>query len=612
MIIENLSVKNKFIHFENQKMELNHIGIYIIRGKNGVGKSSIIRQIVFDKNNVIFNTEEQKNAYYHNRGGLIAYVPQNIAAPNNMTVLEYVKKENKNIINDDVRIWLDRFHMQDISFKMLIKKLSGGERTKLCIISAILKNTPYIFMDEPTNNLDNGSVNTLKSVIYDLGKKKTVVIISHDERMTFKSAHNILVQDNKIVCQNAGKKNDLLPQEIKEKHRFFLSGRIKSGVMDYIAYFVCILCIAGLAFFNHLEYSINYCKDTLPTPGNILIYQTDYVYGELNEMYVRSQNFVVDDYYSMIQYNDIYEIANLSGINNIFILDECKYDQIMENIDGLEQITLVSVPEIIYENYLNQTGLWELFTLKKGKYPRDGENEIVMSEGMIKKLYNVDDVNDFVGQMINYEGIEYKLVGITPFDIAWVSYSVNDNLLFYSYSENSYDNFVKLQIKGKELSEYSYVAEVDCAVLLVENKSERDVLNYLMKNYSANNYDSYIYSKNWIKEYNKGFYLKLLIIDLGVVILLCTIVSFFIKSTIDEDILRIKDYINYYLENKRIIQAYLINRIIKIVFVILAEVVCVSAVMNVCSSECLFLLLDGGIIVLVWCINAVFKIRKAF
>lgn len=612
MIIENLSVKNKFIHFENQKIELNHIGIYIVRGKNGVGKSSIIRQIVFDKNNIVFNTEEQKNAYYHNRGGLIAYVPQNMLCPNNMTVLEYVKKENKNIIDDNVRIWLDRFHMQDISFKMLIKRLSGGERTKLCIISAILKDTPYIFMDEPTNNLDDGSVNTLIKVIDDLGSKKTVVIVSHDERMIFESAHNIWIQYNKIVCQNGGKRNDLSPQKIKEEHSFFLRGRIKSGVIDYIAYFISILCIAGLAFFNHLEYSTNYCKDTLPIPGNILVYQADYVYGELNAIYVRSQDFVVDDDYSMIQYSDIYEIANLSGVNNIFILDENKYNQIMENIDGSEQISLVSVPEKICENYLNQTGLWELFTLKTGRYPRDGKNEIVISESMIKKLYNVEDAGSFVDHMINYEGKEYKLVGVSPLDIAWISYSLNDNLLFYLYDENSYDDFVKTQIKGKELSEYSYITEVDCAVLLVENKSEKDVLNYLMKNYSANNYDSYIYSENWINEYNKGFYLKLLIINLGVVILLCIIISFFIKNTIDEDILRIKDYINYYLENKRITKSYLINRIIKIVFVMLTGVVCVSAVMNVCSSECLFLLLDGSIIVLVWCINAIFKIRRAF
>lgn len=68
MIIENLSIKNKFIHLKKQKIELNHIGIYIVRGKNGVGKSSLIRQIVFDKNNIVFNTEEQKNAYFHNRG----------------------------------------------------------------------------------------------------------------------------------------------------------------------------------------------------------------------------------------------------------------------------------------------------------------------------------------------------------------------------------------------------------------------------------------------------------------------------------------------------------------------------------------------------------------
>lgn len=465
-------------------------------------------------------------------------------------------------------------------------------------------------MDEPTNNLDNGSVDTLKNIIDDLGSKKTVVVISHDERMVFKSAHNIFIQDNKIFCENDGERNNLLPKEIRGKHRFFFGGRIKSGMMDYLAYFISILCIAGLAFFNYLEYSTNYCKDTLPEPGNILVYQADYVYGELNEMYVRSQDFTVDDDYSMIQYNDIYEIANLSGVNNIYILDECKCNQVMENVENSEQIPFVSVPEIVYKNYLDQTGLWELFTLKAGKYPRDGENEIVMSEDMIKNLYCVEDVDNFIGQMINYEGKEYKLVGISAFNMAWISYSLNDNLLFYLYDEDSYDDFMKAQIQGKELLEYFYVTEVDCAILLVENKSEKNVLNYLMKSFSANNYDSYVYSENWIKEYNKGFYLKLLIINFTSDILLCIIILFLIKNTVNENILKIKDYINYYLENRRITKSYLICYSIKLILIMLAGIACVSVVMNLSSLECFVLLLDGGIIVFAWCINIIVNIKK--
>lgn len=614
MIIKNLSVKNKYIHFENETIELNNIGVYIISGKNGAGKSSIINQIVFDENDINFNTEEQRNAYYNGRGGLIAYVPQNILCPDNMTVLAYVKKENIKIKDDDISMWLERFNMQDITFKTLIKRLSGGERTKLCIISAILKETPYIIMDEPTNNLDNNSVNVLKNAVMELGTKKTVIIISHDERLFFDNAQNILIQNNKILCHNDGKRNELLPQKIERKRSFFLSGRVEGSVMNYAAYFISILCIVGLALFNRLEYNMNYCSDVSPYPGSILVYLVDYVYGELNDVYVKSQNLVVDDYYSMIKYDDISEISQLSGINDIFILDEYKYNEIFENIEKSEKIDLISVPELVYKNYLDQTGLWELFTLELGDYPKDGENEIVMSESMIKKFYYVEDANQLIGEKVNYEGKEYKLVGVSPFDIAWISYSLNDNLLFYLYDENTYDDFVKTQIEIKKSLEYLYLTEVDCVVLSVAQKSEKNVLNFLMKTYSADNYDSYIYSENWIREYNKGFFLKLLIINFIVVVLLGIIISFLIKNTIKEDILRINDYINYYLERKRLIKLYFVNYIFKMVFVILIGIICVSVIINinVCSSEFLFLLLDGSVIALVWWTNVAIRLKRAF
>ena len=60
--------------------------------------------------------------------------------------------------------------------------LSGGEKQKISIARALLKNTPYLILDEPGNNLDSQTLEWL----YDFIKKstKTIVYISHDDNLS--------------------------------------------------------------------------------------------------------------------------------------------------------------------------------------------------------------------------------------------------------------------------------------------------------------------------------------------------------------------------------------------------------------------------------------------
>ena len=60
-------------------------------------------------------------------------------------------------------------------------KLSGGQRQMVWILRAMLRNSSIIILDEPTSALDKKNKEKIVNVIEELGKDKTIIIISHDD-----------------------------------------------------------------------------------------------------------------------------------------------------------------------------------------------------------------------------------------------------------------------------------------------------------------------------------------------------------------------------------------------------------------------------------------------
>ena len=62
--------------------------------------------------------------------------------------------------------------------------LSGGQCQLISLTRAILKDAPIVFLDEPSNNLDNLSVNRLKNILLSwANRNKLVLVITHDKRL---------------------------------------------------------------------------------------------------------------------------------------------------------------------------------------------------------------------------------------------------------------------------------------------------------------------------------------------------------------------------------------------------------------------------------------------
>ena len=99
--------------------------------------------------------------------------------------------------------------------------LSGGEKQRIAIARAIMKDAPIIILDEATANVDPENEKELTEAIENLTKKKTIIMIAHRLK-TVRNADQILVVDKGKIVQK-GRHEELLAEEGIYKN--FITGR---------------------------------------------------------------------------------------------------------------------------------------------------------------------------------------------------------------------------------------------------------------------------------------------------------------------------------------------------------------------------------------------------
>lgn len=102
--------------------------------------------------------------------------------------------------------------------------LSGGEKQRIAIARAIMKDAPIIILDEATANVDPENEKELTLAIENLTREKTIIMIAHRLK-TVRHADQIVVIDKGKIAQ-LGKHDELMQQDGIYKN--FVSGRRKA------------------------------------------------------------------------------------------------------------------------------------------------------------------------------------------------------------------------------------------------------------------------------------------------------------------------------------------------------------------------------------------------
>ena len=210
MVISNLDLKigNKEL-LRNSHMEVYYKERVCLMGKNGVGKTTLIK-------NILNNTHDNIKLGTNIKMG---YIPQEIRFDNeDLTIYEHMRKIFVGS-ESELRSKLNQFYFTADNIDKKVKNLSGGEKVRLKLLELILKNANFLILDEPTNHIDIDTREILEESL--LAYDGTILFISHDRYFINKIATKIVMIENKEMITYNGnydsikkKSNDVLIKEV--------------------------------------------------------------------------------------------------------------------------------------------------------------------------------------------------------------------------------------------------------------------------------------------------------------------------------------------------------------------------------------------------------------
>lgn len=226
-----IEIKNITFRYGNRKPVLNNISFTIPKGKrvalvgaSGSGKSTIAKLLLKyyepESGAITIDGHDINEISNDSLRRAISYVPQNIelfsrSIYDNIRVskmtatLEEVREAAKAAEAHD---FIKRLPMQYHTYlEEAGNGLSGGEKQRIALARAFLKDNNFYILDESTSNLDFVTENIIFDMIYNKFSNKTMLIIAH-RLATIKKCDQIIVMKNGEIIE-CGSHEELLEKK---------------------------------------------------------------------------------------------------------------------------------------------------------------------------------------------------------------------------------------------------------------------------------------------------------------------------------------------------------------------------------------------------------------
>lgn len=206
--------KSEVIALRGLDLTIEDKEVVAIKGPSGCGKTTLLNliggldrptagSIVVDRANIVYFTDPELVKYRRERVGFVFQffnlVPtltakENVQLP--MRLAGKTSEQRKKRTND----LLELVKMHDrASHKP--DELSGGEQQRIAIAVALANDPPLILADEPTGELDTETGKQMLDLFHSLNTQfgKTVIIVTHDERISAVAHRTLEIEDGAIV-----------------------------------------------------------------------------------------------------------------------------------------------------------------------------------------------------------------------------------------------------------------------------------------------------------------------------------------------------------------------------------------------------------------------------
>ena len=196
-----------------------------ILGKNGVGKSTFLNIITGKEmpDGGKVNIGETINFGYFTQGGLSVNEDKRV-----ITVLkdiaEFIIMSDKRKVSASQL--LEHFMFTpDMQF-LEVKRLSGGEKRRLHLLTVLIKNPNFLILDEPTNDLDLLTLTKLEEFL--LQYKGCLILVSHDRFFMDKLTEHLFVfKGEGIIEDHYCSYSEYRKKKLKDKREFKKTQNLK-------------------------------------------------------------------------------------------------------------------------------------------------------------------------------------------------------------------------------------------------------------------------------------------------------------------------------------------------------------------------------------------------
>ena len=497
-------------------------GLFVLMGPSGCGKSSLLNILTgLDskyEGRVLYNNENIKDIYANYRNE-ISYMTQSFNLFDNLTVFENINLSLKLLGKCDktkVETILKDFEIYDLANKKC-NTLSGGEKARVSIARAVIKNPKIIFCDEPTGNLDDKTSKLVWTLLKKISETVLVIIASHDEKNSYEFGNVIKIIDGQIneeIINNVvSNKNTFIKYKTSSNLSLNLLFKIFNNKKMLYILSILVMSISFIMFglFNKLS-SVNIKKAEINTIINSDINEiTLYKKGNINDYTIYFSQNDLKTTHKLLQNSDSYYASSLLSNNNIFtfefenILDITDYYKLYNSSANENNVfiddRLCSFEFLgrkpIYENEIMISNFLADYIIRFGSFDENG-NQISFNNysDILESTLKVSNEKVVIsGIYIVNENIKEKnFISLGDKDLLLkylYTYYVNEN--YFKISKFS-ENFVSpglfdFKVDGKDAQVYLSDEVLENEIYIVSDKNKVN-LNIIDKNKLFNGFNN--------------------------------------------------------------------------------------------------------------------------